>query len=373
MPFVLAVATMVVPSLMHLGQGVQIDQALNETRFKSSTPSPKVDDAKQAIVRLSKLIERLPDCQQPRLRRARLRVHLATRERYDKLRAEATEAGISIDAQELWRMLSLENVVFVIGKDTTGDADAELRTRQTELSTQLAQEPELLLARGELQELIAMNPLQIKAQLLLTQVSAATGAPWRDRLHRLEDLSSGGPETTFAIGLLAMSAGDREKMLRQWKRTIRGDRAKMGTIIEAARQIVSDEVLVELMVPENWEYPFRMSLACKERDTADPLRHRLLEQALVLIDRSEMEDSRRLKALYQVTSEMGDFSSAAEWSLKAVQLEPQNAILRYQAAKALVKSERLDEAEAHVRVATHLVPHDIRYKRLLSFLQRRNR
>ena len=371
--FAVAVSVLVVLSLMHLGHCVRIDNALKETKFSSRTPAPAVNATQDAIVYMTDLIERYPDAQHPRLRRARLRVHLVKRKLYDQLRAEAVDASTQPDARELWQRVSLENAIFILGKDASVSPDSTFQAMQMELSSELEGESELMRAFGELRELLSINPMRVKAQVLLTQVAAATGRPWRHRIQRLEQLSSGNPETTFAIGLLAMSAGNNEAMMRQWKQTIEFDVTKTMTIVDTVRQRVTDKALVDGLVPDHWRFPYRMALACKAGDETDDLRRLLLERALELVDRSDLEGSDRLEAYYRVSNEMEEYSAAAEWSLKAVQLDPKDPDLRYRAAKALVKSEKFDEAESHVRIAASLAPHEVRYKRLLTSLQRRNR
>ena len=368
--FLIVVAAASIPSLVHLANRVQVDQMMQETSFTSSTPAPGIEEAKKSIADLSRLIERFPDSEHPRIRRARLRAHVQCRTAYDNLRANLDDRwDSSTDAREIWQSVTLENTIFVLHKDVIHESDSEL---QSKLAAHLRNSEELNRAWNELCDLLVINPIRPKAQLLLTQMAASTGRTWRCNLPRLEKLSPGDPEMSFAIGLLALSAGDHRTMLRNWRQTIEFDRKKTETIIDLSRQIVSEEEIVDELLPNNWAIFLRISRASEKVGTDDHFRNRLLLRAKEIINTSSLGPMERIQANYQVADQRGRYPEAAEWLLKAVQLDPHNHDLRYQAAKALVKSDSLNEAESQLRVGVGLAPRETRYHRLLSRIKRQN-
>tara|TARA_R110002049_G_scaffold27321_2_gene94055 strand:- start:152007 stop:154868 length:2862 start_codon:yes stop_codon:yes gene_type:complete len=358
--------------IFHLSNRVYLDRHLGHTEFSSLTPSPDIEETNARITQVKALVERFPDSQRPRLRLARLQAHSVRRTWYDELKQEAEDDGLVIDSAELWRSVGLDNAIYVLHQPHDTSQDQGTDGQRAELAHRLATNQGLNRVRSDLVDLLAINPMRPKARLLLAKVDAATGNPWRQHLSQLQQLSSGDPETSFAIGLLAMTAGDTTSMVRQWRQTIDFNPRMLETIVQVSRQSVPDQVVANELMPGKWDIPYRLSLEMKLNPADAHLRDLLLDRAAILIDQSDLGRLDRIRAHYQVANEQGDYPAAAEWLLKAVQLEPHDAYLRYQAANALVKSKRLNEAKTQIRIGSGLAPREERYKRLLLSLQHRD-
>jgi len=365
-------------SLTHLTKCVQIDRALVATDFSSRTPAPDVTRAEQHLAYLSRLVDQCPDAHQPRLRRVRLRMHLASRKLYDRVKRESEEHGLQFDMHELWGRVSLENSLYVTRHEWSHSTDVRLGELRAELANQLLQESEYQLAWKELNEIVVDNPMRLHAHLMLAKVAVATGLPWEASFRRVEQLASGDPQQAFAIGLFAMTQNDHESMLRHWKRAITldvqslGAAGTAGTIVQFSRPLVSESDIFDRLLPPRWDLLYRLSLDPDHFPADDPFRVQLLERACQTVGHSQLKAMGQYRAQFQIAVALGDDASASEWMLKALQIEPRNLDLRYQMAKSLVKSKRLDEAKKHLRVGTTLAPSEERFQRLLSSLQHRD-
>lgn len=342
-------------ALWQQGRLVRAKKVLARTKFAPSTPSPTVEKAADRVAELEAELERWPEYE-PLLRRTiQLRLHRAQRATYDQIRA----ANQDIDPLGAWDASSLESVVVRLFDDSGEPLSGNVRA---DLVTMMQAEPNLLAAWNEIPRALSLNPVHPRTHMRMAQVGAASGREWRDPFERSMKLSVTDPKQSLGNGLLAWAAGDRESMIQQWRSSLRTDWAPIETIHRLAGTMLTEDEIVQELMPSRWVVPFRLSQQLKQNGQVNEFTMKLLDRAGEIAENTLSDVGSRERTLGIIAIAKGDSLAAIGHYEKAVESQPRDPELRHLLAQALYQSGQTKQAVSEARIATLLAPKSHKFR-----------
>ncbi len=360
---VLLLGAFLAAAIWHQARCVRAQRLLAETLFAPSTPSPTVATAAQWIADIQGELLRSPQNEVLRRRLIQLHMHRAQRATYDQIRAGQVAQARPSNPIADWDRTSLESIIMQLYAD--GD-DAPTPLEKQRISSTVAKEPSLVAAWSEFRLSLAANPIQPKTHMRMAQLAAASGRPWDDHFKHSMRLSAVDPRQSLGNGLLAWAANDTAAMTQQWRQTLSVDLTQLELIYRLSRLKLTDQAIVEHLMPNRWVVPYRLALIIKGRPGTETLCQSLLELASMQANANPSDELSRLKALASIAHASGDFATAAEQFKQAIQTDLKDPELRYLLAYSLYRCGKADQAATHARVAVNLAPSNEKYKKLFE-------
>ena len=358
-------------ALWQQGRHVRVSRLLDDTNFTESNPSPTVTSTDERIAKLRAELERWPAYEPLARRLAKLEIHRFQRETYDEIRAMKQPDGIRSDPISAWDAASLESVVVNLFDDSENSLSEEAKN---ELASAVQSEDSLDAAWKDLENSLALNPVQPRTHLRMAKLGAASRrSDWQISFERSKRLSVVDPGHSLGNGLLAWAMGDVDSMTQQWRRSLGTNWAPMDLIYKLSRLRLSEDEIAEDLMPKSWIVPFRLSQSLRGQETAESIREKLLARAAE-IAKSTMQDGFALnRTLGIIANAKGDRTSASEFYIKAISTDPRDPEVRYLASVALYKTGSTKQAIDHARVATMLAPKNNQYRNFYEQVVRLHR
>ena len=357
-------------ALWQQGRHAKASKLMADTSFTPATPSPTVETADLRIEKLEAAMGRWPEYEPMMRRLIQLRMHRAQRETYDEIRRAQAEAGVPVNPIATWDGTSLESIVVKLFDASPNALSEEEKQGVIEI---MQTETHLAAAWEELNDSLALNPVQPRTHLRMAQLGAASGRPWEQSYELSKKLAVVDAKHSLGNGLLAWAAGDKASMISQWRRTLGTDWAPMKLVYRLAAMRISEDEIVDQMMPDRWVVPFRLSQWMRDQESSHDVRIRLLERSSEIAQNTIIDDFSLHRTLGIIASTKGDSATSAEHFEKAIQLDPRNTEVRHLASVQLYKSGKVKQAITHSRVATMLAPKNTKYRNYHSRLLKLHR
>ena len=177
-------------------------------------------------------------------------------------------------------------------------------------------------------------------------------------------LSSANPSQTFGIGLLAWAANLKEPMIQQWKTNLATSTDSVLQIYQLSSLRLDDAEIVNDLMPNKWTPPCLVAQKLTQIGDTEKIRDDLLQKSTQIAQATLSDKVELCRALGRIATVKGDLPSATEHYAKAIELEPQDAGLRYLAALALYRSGKAEQAVRQAHVANLLNPGHAGYRQL---------
>lgn len=328
----------------HYSDHIRVEKVLDETRIASNDYQPMASETEDCLAKLSSCLINQPTRDDVYLRRSHWNVIAF---RTELMRASAAE-GTPIE----WSTTHPERLFQTLM------AMPEVGRRQ--IIRQIQDTPAiarpLAQALGDAQCAILLNPCSPQTHLLvsfLSPVASVDQRPFGDAVTRLTHANS---KLQFANGLVAFHIGDRERMVDQWHRCLRGTQDLKGLIGLAETKLSVQEIITKL-IPENRTVLYLPLLDAMSKASVDQLRQSdALTQSLqdrVLADPSRDAGQRHALAA-SIASRLDKPDLAAQQWEEAVQANGTNAVYRYEYCRCLIEQGSYDEAIQQARLGTSL-------------------
>ncbi|TWT80841.1 O-Antigen ligase [Planctomycetes bacterium CA13] len=351
-------------AMWHQSRCVHADRLLASTRFAPSNPSPNLSTTAEWIEQLKSELEQSPHNEPLRRRLIQLLFHQAQRATYDQIRSGQVENLPAASPVADWDNTSLELIITSLYQT---DLPQEQRKQIQQV---IRQEPSLQEAWQQLHISLADNPLQARTQLRTALLACASGLDWQKPFEYSTRLAVVDPDLSLGNGLLAWAAGDVDSMTSQWRRTLANDTSHLDLIYRLSRLRLSDQDVVDCLMPESWVVPYRLARIVAKEPSADAFHDQLLDKAHQIAIENLAEGVPRDSAEGMIASAKGDFESALNSFSQAVQTDPKDPELRYQYALVLYRAENGEQAVNEARIAMHLSPESEKYRRFFNQAKR---
>ncbi len=211
-------------------------------------------------------------------------------------------------------------------------------------------------ALGDAQCSILLNPCSPQAHLLMSFLSPAASVNEQPFVDATTRLAHSNPKLQFAVGLIAFHTNDQDRMVDQWRRSLRGTQDLNGMVRLAETKMSIRQIITDLIPPERtvlyWPLLDAMSnqnfARLQQSDELTPL-----WQDRVLADASRTMGQRHAMVATLAGRLDKPEHSMNQWR-KAVQADGTNATYRYEYCRSLLQQNQYDEAVQQARLGESL-------------------
>jgi O-antigen ligase len=267
-------------------------------------------------------------------------------------------------ASELWRVHRL--------KQAMANAD-----RQT-LAAILAQRDDDAEGHRELAALwMNSSGADVRKHLLLSRQACpllsdvhlrlADGMP-ADAAHvqRAARVLPTGATCRFRCGQLSLSAGRVQDACRHWRRSLELSDRHEAEILDAASTLLTAKELAEEVLPASPQVLVRIARRRFAGEDQAYRREALVGRAAELLDQQTLPEPERCYVRASIRVLRGDVAGALADYARAIELNPNEIVWRYEYAQALFEQRQLEEALVHARWCARRDPERAEYRRLLE-------
>lgn len=323
---------------------ISVESVLDDVRIASNDYQPTALETEDSLARLSSCLINQPTRGDVYHRRSHWNV-IAFRS--ELMRASAAE-GTPIE----WSTTHPERLfqtLMAMPEDGRRQIVGQIQSTPS-IARPLAQ------ALGDAQCAILLNPCSPQTHLLVSFLSPAAGVDQRPFVDAATRLTHANSKLQFANGLVAFHTGDRDRMVDQWRRCLRGTQDLDGMIGLAETKLSVEEIITEL-VPDNRTVLYLPLLDAISKANVKRLRQTDALTALIL-DRVLADPSRgagqRHALAASIASRLDKPDLAVRQWKEAVQANGTDVAYRYEYCRCLIEQGSYDEAIQQARLGESL-------------------
>jgi tetratricopeptide (TPR) repeat protein len=210
-------------------------------------------------------------------------------------------------------------------------------------------------------------PLLPQVHLLIAELGVLASEPAENQIHLTRAKCVGPAQASLALesGILEFQAGRTAEAIDSWRRCLALDADQLPEIARRVRAMGKVAEVLPNVLPDSPETLVRVARDDRMIGSDASLRAKLLDQAAAAIDRSGYSEAERCYWRGAIGSLREDPAAIDEY-LRAVKLDPQNLIWRYELAGLLQGRGRWTEAHEQARFCAMMEPTNAKYRSLLK-------
>ncbi len=330
-------------ALYKVGAAAEVETVVNSIPPESDHPTLDIPECDKILASLFDQKLRHPELPEVYAALGDLYIYRYRRMMYDELLKQSEAKALGTHA--VWATTHLERLDAVISNlRLSGDSIEELKLRERPAILQ-----NLSPAWDALNECVRLDPLHRGVSMPRAWLAHILNEPSASVARDLAMfVGTSDSEVLFQAGQLSQRIHQPETNIRSWKRCLEiSDRWSAKIWNEATLSRDESETLTL--------YPDRLGclLAIAELPSQLPVRREILDRCKTIASNDPDATAFSMAHLHVL---LGDFTSAAEFYMTAIQESPYDIELRLEASMILERADRLEDARTIVGVARALAP-----------------
>ncbi|MCA9184738.1 MAG: O-antigen ligase family protein [Pirellulaceae bacterium] len=213
-------------------------------------------------------------------------------------------------------------------------------------------------------------PLRVKTHLALAELSVVYTEPAADEYHITDALlaTPHDPRTLFRAGTLHLQAGRLEETQRCWHASLEASIEFAPAILRVANRLFPDDSFAEVLPQSPFDI-LRIARTHFSANDDEPIRQRLAAVLALRLDGLAEGELSRPDFVYLQAHRWwlaGNDDEALVAFSEAVELSPQQPLIRYEFARLLASRQMWEEARRQLVQCTALAPRKKAYRRFLQ-------